>query len=101
MYMAMLVKTGENGRVPGAFDLDWHREPIPCTKANCKVSYTYLYRDAEIRIDLTKEPHENVVVKMRREATKEVNNEHPGHVRQTYIWDESKWAQADSVAARA
>src|SRR6266436_1122197 len=98
--MAMLEKTGDDGQVPGAYDLTWHREPIRCTKQDCKVSYTFLYRDVEIRLDVTKEPHENVVDRMRREATNEVNSEHPSHFRQTYKWDGSKWTEADSMAAR-
>ncbi len=98
--MAMLEKTGDDGRVPGAYDLTWHRELIRCTKQDCKVSYTYLYLDTESRLDLTEEPHENVIDKMRRAATREVNNDHPSHFTRTYKWDGSKWAEADSMAAR-
>jgi hypothetical protein len=98
--MAMLEKNGSDGRFPGNYDLTWQRETIRCTAKDCNVSYTYLYRNEESRIDLTVEPHENVIDKMRRAAEKTVNGAHSSHSTQTHKWDGSKWAEADSMAAR-
>ena len=81
----------------GNYDPTWHAEPVPCAKEECKDSYTFLYLDTDMRIDLG---DENVVDKMRRTAVKIVDDEHPTHFTRTHKWDGKKWSEADSDEAR-
>jgi hypothetical protein len=98
---AILERNGKDGRpMPSNIPA---REIIHCPAAECEVSYTLAYTDAEIYV----RGRESNVDVMKRMAAEQVRLAHPAHITLLHIWDEigegpdREWSEVVSLTERA
>jgi hypothetical protein len=79
---AMLMKNGANGKAPGLPDSLTHSNLVRCSVQSCPFSYTLAYGVNEDRI----ENGQNVLELLRRQAFALVQENHPPHMTNDYVW---------------
>jgi hypothetical protein len=94
---AILEKNNLSGKPTVLPDSLTNSEALSCTSRSCQVSYTLAWGVGENRI----EGSENVLDVMRRKARVLLEEEHPVHGTDTYVWGGVKNGWLDREQARA
>ena len=94
---AILEKNGPNGKPAVLPDSLTNREVLKCSDRFCETSYTLAYGASENRL----EEGAHVVEIMRRKAAALIEEEHPPHSTDTYVWGGPKQGWLNREAAKA
>jgi len=91
----ILVKNDTHGKPVTVPDTLEDQEIIKCREFDCPFSYTLFYGPQENRT----ENGENLVATLRRLAHDQIVLDHPLHLIEVYVWDESdhSWVPKDQA----